>query len=478
MGSRLVWTYHELRGDLPFKIEELHLQYGPVVRIAPDELSFTDPIVMKDIYGGTSLRQLDRDPYIFPPPDFGPKGNLILAGHAEHARLRRVMNEGFTPHAIHFHSNIVRQHARELISHIRERCNTPLNITDLFGRAAFDIIGHLTIGEELRSLAEERNHPLYAFVMKGFVGGLVMSVLNHHGLYSFFKKLIPISILEEQNILSAMIQRRLSLSAAKQMLDFVSYLERPLKSGARLNGEEIEASSLVLLIGGSETVATTLTGACLYLLRNSQRLDRLTNEIRNTFATATDISVETTRASHSPYLSACIEEALRIVTPSPFSLARRTSKPTNIAGYTVPAHTSVGLAQWASFHSPDNFNEPYRFLPERFLSQPTKGYPAAFEPNSVFHPWSFGPRNCPGRNLAYIEMRLILAHLLWNFDMRLDPRHIDFEWRDQKADLVWRRQPLNVVFKERDSLDLREKRIRVVEPLPSARFALSDDLCR
>lgn len=63
-------------------------------------------------------------------------------------------------------------------------------------------------------------------------------------------------------------------------------------------------------------------------------------------------------------------------------------------------------------------------------------------------PFSFGPRDCIGRNLAYHEMRLIMAKLLWNFDMELDPRSEG--WTEAlRTFVIWEKSPLLVRLKAR-----------------------------
>lgn len=57
-------------------------------------------------------------------------------------------------------------------------------------------------------------------------------------------------------------------------------------------------------------------------------------------------------------------------------------------------------------------------------------------------PFSFGPRNCIGRNLAYAEMRTIMARLVFNFDLTLAPESKN--WLDQKIYNLWQKPPLMV----------------------------------
>jgi averantin hydroxylase len=57
-------------------------------------------------------------------------------------------------------------------------------------------------------------------------------------------------------------------------------------------------------------------------------------------------------------------------------------------------------------------------------------------------PFSLGPRGCIGRNLAYAEMRLILAKVLWNFDLELDEQRCGEWMKCQKIYFLWEKPPL------------------------------------
>ena len=59
------------------------------------------------------------------------------------------------------------------------------------------------------------------------------------------------------------------------------------------------------------------------------------------------------------------------------------------------------------------------------------------------NPFSFGPRNCLGKNLAYAEMRVILAKVLWHFDLELRPGMDDWLER-HKLFMLWEKPALMV----------------------------------
>jgi averantin hydroxylase len=99
----------------------------------------------------------------------------------------------------------------------------------------------------------------------------------------------------------------------------------------------------------------------------------------------------------------------------------------------------VVVQPYAAFHSPSNFHLPDSFIPERFLD----GRDSEFKNDNrdVLQPFSVGPRNCIGRNLANVEMRLILTRVLFNFDLELDEARTG-NWLDQKAFALWEKRPL------------------------------------
>lgn len=103
------------------------------------------------------------------------------------------------------------------------------------------------------------------------------------------------------------------------------------------------------------------------------------------------------------------------------------------------------VAQWAAYHSSANFSQPELFAPERWLQDPSSIF--AFDKRDVFEPFSIGPRNCIGKNLAWLEMRLILARVLWSFDLELQ----DAEWDPDKQDVyvLWQKPALNVKLRAR-----------------------------
>lgn len=219
-------------------------------------------------------------------------------------------------------------------------------------------------------------------------------------------------------------------------IDFFGHL---LKSD-KMTPRDLVGNADVLLLAGSETTATALDGLTWYLLKNPACLQALTTELLGTFTSLDQITSDTTAGL--PYLNACIEEGLRIFPPAPFALPRD-SPGAFIDGHFVPAGVVVGNEVYAMQTDPRNFEAPDSFRPDRWIGEGLAG-----DDRRASQPFSTGPRACLGVNLAYMEMRIALAKLVWSFEMEM-ACEID-EWNDVCTNfLLWRKPSFLVKYHPR-----------------------------
>lgn len=186
---------------------------------------------------------------------------------------------------------------------------------------------------------------------------------------------------------------------------------------------------------GTETTATALSGATYHLLCNPTILQKLTTEIRTTFSTFDDLTLES--LPRLSYLHGCLQESLRMYPPVPSILPRMVPKGgAVICDYWLPEGTLIGVPQYATYRAPSHFKNPNEFHPERWLGDPEY----KDDHLDAMEPFSTGPRNCIGKNLAWLEMRLLFATVLLTFDLELCPE--SKEWSDQKVYTLWEKKPL------------------------------------
>jgi cytochrome P450 len=187
-------------------------------------------------------------------------------------------------------------------------------------------------------------------------------------------------------------------------------------SAKSLSHTEIILNMALFISAGTDTTATALTGWTYFVSTHPDVYSRLITEIRGAFTTESDMVWQNVKELR--YLEATLLEALRLFPPSPASQQRIVPRGgATIDGYHLPAGTTVAVSPWSATHSCLNFHEPDMFRPERWLGEDER---FANDRLGASLPFGTGPRVCIGKNLAYMEMRLVAAHLLWNFDVELD----------------------------------------------------------
>ena len=410
-ACRIFWAYHQFKGDLVFQIKALHDIYGPVVRVAPHELSFTDTAAWRDIYtvNNNLKQQLPRDPYVLPPPPPDVPGDgLIMAGDVAHARLRKQLAYAFNTKALDEQQSLIQSHIDTLIDQFRNF--TVSAITDQnaavvdFAKwtslATFDIVAELAFGERFGCLEKGEYNDLAARITGSNATGALLSCLARFGLLNLVWKLNARAMARQQKEFNSknlpMIERRMKehedgTDGGKR--DFCSYILGKNEDGESQSWrkEDIHLLAISFIVAGTETTGTTLAATMWFLLKNPRCMAKLAAEIRGAFREERDIDMA--GASKLQYLLACIEEGLRLATPAPFSIARKTPADMTVAGLKVPRGTSVGVPQYAAWHVERNFDRPMDFIPERWLDGDQ------FVPGEKrgFVPFGVGPRNCIGK---------------------------------------------------------------------------------
>ncbi|KAK4494541.1 hypothetical protein PRZ48_013897 [Zasmidium cellare] len=198
--------------------------------------------------------------------------------------------------------------------------------------------------------------------------------------------------------------------------------------------EELISQSMIFLAAGSGTVQSALTGATFYLLKNPQALEKLQEEVRDALESVDEITDQST--SCMPYLNAVIQEGLRLFPPLPSRLPR-VSPGAIIDGHYVPKGAVVSATTYDMSRDSRYWYQPDEFWPERWISSNDR--------REASKPFSTRPRACIGVNLALLEMRLVLARLVYTFNMESVSRSEKWD-EGLKVYFLWKKPPLRVRF--------------------------------
>ncbi|GKU08617.1 unnamed protein product [Fusarium langsethiae] len=454
--TQLPYFYHLTQGDWIVTVSKLHDQYGPAVRFTPNDVSFITADAVKTIYGhkNSEAKTFQKDLRIY--RQNRPVSDIITSSHDDHKRMRRLLSHAFSIKALRRQEDIVNHYVDQFISGLTERARNGTNVDMVawYNFATFDLIGHLALGQPFGCLETGTYHPWVKVLFTGIKAVLFTQILARFGIQKWANWLIPAkynkATATHYQFTAHAALARIDANDTKSQ-DFMSYILRHNDEKGMSKAEIIENASL-LIIAGSETTATLLSGTTYYLLKNPDKLSKLTNEIRSRFNSEEEITL--TAVDQLQYLLACFSEGLRMYPPVPAGLARLAPKGGElIEGYWVPEKTSVSVPHRPAYLSSYNFKYPNKFVPERWLDDPEY----ASDSKPVVQPFSAGPRDCIGKNLAYTEMRILLTRLLWKFDLELLPESKD--WDQQDVFLLYEKRQLHVklteVVREKSLVDVK-----------------------
>ncbi|KAI1804351.1 cytochrome P450 [Daldinia bambusicola] len=435
--------YHIVKGDIHNKARELHDKYGPVIRITPYEVIFNDPQAWKDIYGHRAAGAPELEKWTeFYKPNTDLPDTLIICDRADHGMIRRQLSHGFSDKSMREQGELIKGYVELLIKRLHENSDNgraPLNMREWYNWTTFDVIGDLGFGRSFGCLENSGYHPWIKLITSTFRENAIFQALGHLGLTPLVKYLFRWNVMaqnkEQLNLVAETLDER--IKSGRERPDLIDSLIKK-KDDLGLDFDKLVGNANLLIIAGSETTATLLCGATYLLATNPRALAKVTEEVRSSFNSDEEITL--TSVGKLRYMLACLNESLRQYPPVTTDLPRRIPKGgANIVGKFLPEGTICSVFQWVINYDQRWWKDPYKFAPERWLDDPEYEN----DRRDAMQPFSHGPRNCIGKNLAYAEMRLILAKVLFNFDMAID--EASRNWTEgQQAYGVWAKPSLYV----------------------------------
>ncbi|TGZ76304.1 cytochrome P450 [Ascodesmis nigricans] len=442
------YTILLLSGRVHITVARLHNLYGPHLRLGPSTISFSSPTSWKHIYGHIGGRKTFlKSPMYDQGGDPHVRDIVSERDPAKHGPLRRLTSHAFSAKALTEQEDVVQAYVDKLVCQINVHATKqPEEMVKWYNFATFDVIGDLAFGQPFGSLDNGEPHFWVSMILDSVTAAAwKMVAVKIAGTGRLSKYLMPRGLREKRErhyeYSRKTVERRINSPTTRK--DFMSKILSE-KDAKGYDLTFLTHHSSVLIVAGSETTATFLSGVTYYLCRTPHAYAKLTQELRSAFSSYEHITgMETERCS---YLKAVIDEGLRIYPPVSFGLPR-TSPGEIVDGVFLPEGTECFTSSWAATHSELNFHRPYDFLPERWLD------PDCTDQKEASQPFSLGSRVCLGRNLALMEMRLILAKMLWVYDMELVDDVDKLDWvRDGTANPLWRKPPLMVRFTRREGV--------------------------
>lgn len=233
---------------------------------------------------------------------------------------------------------------------IAVKSNTVQDLSAWYNFTTFDLTGEFAFGEAFHCLERGgQRHFFLETVDKGVVLGLQMQQFERYGLLTMLKPFIPRSATKPKDDMDKytqeLVDRRLERGYDFETTDVFNYLLQNKNDDDKLTRAELYENGIILVVAGSETTATLLTGATYFLCKNPSKLSKVQDEVRNAFAE--DAEIDAKSVNGLSYMCAVLSETLRMFPPTAFPFARIVSTEGGqfVAGHHIPEGVSELLAQ-------------------------------------------------------------------------------------------------------------------------------------
>ncbi|CAM1321594.1 Uncharacterised protein g7825 [Pycnogonum litorale] len=203
--------------------------------------------------------------------------------------------------------------------------------------------------------------------------------------------------------------------------DFIYHYFSAMKKEREVEGtntiftdDSLTATILDIFGGGSETSATFVRWAILYLTEYPEIAKKMQQEIDN--VTGRSRLPCWSDKVNLPYTTACMQEVERVASVVHMSVIHTCVESFKWNDYVIPKSTNILYNIWAVHHDPKLWKDPDQFNPDRFIDD--SGHVSRPE---YLIPFGTGRRICPGEMLGRMETFLYLATFVSRFDFQAVP---------------------------------------------------------
>ncbi|KAL4917545.1 cytochrome P450 [Aspergillus aurantiobrunneus] len=421
LSSRWIQTIRQA-GNEVLTIHALHRKHGPVVRLAPDQLSVNSLHGLRVIYTGAFEKDpLYRELFL----NFHTENLVGMVQNAPHARQKRMLSRVYSksylqesPDLRDLSAVILSQRLLPILQQ-KAASGETVNVLPLFQAVGMDFTSSYLFGTQ--------NGTRYLFNLPEWQRWLEE--------YEQFKHLSPDERANgsiERWCLSLCQQMKYSkIDSGTTSTEPVVYnqLRHAVEKSPDSRPIDLTVASELLdhLIAGHETSGITFT----YIMWELSQQPTLQDELRRELLTLqpplqypffTEMVDGLPTLPHPseidslPLLDAIIRETLRVHAPASSPLPRvtpETPNGTSIDGFnSIPGGITVSASAYTLHRIEEVYPRPTEWLPQRWLN-PDSG--KKHDMRRLWWPFGSGGRMCLGSNFALQEIKLVMAAVYTNY---------------------------------------------------------------
>ncbi|NNE77002.1 MAG: cytochrome P450, partial [Pricia sp.] len=179
-------------------------------------------------------------------------------------------------------------------------------------------------------------------------------------------------------------------------------LKARYEDGTPMSRKQLIDEVMILFTAGHETTANVLSFTLFLLAKHPEAQEKVYQEVKNVDFLG---SGRMTIFENLSFTKQCIEEAMRLYPPV-YVIDRVSLEDDTVSGRDFKKRTIWLMSMYELHRHPDFWEEPAKFLPERFNPKNKKDY------SEYYFPFGAGPRMCIGNNFAMYEMIITVSTLI------------------------------------------------------------------
>ncbi|KAK4248362.1 cytochrome P450 [Corynascus novoguineensis] len=416
----------------------LHRRYGPVVRIAPGEVSVASPEAARALL--SAGKRFFKTPFyaVFPPPE---NPDIFTETREDvHATKKRVANVPYSMAAMQqlspFIDDTIELLARKIETFIDKEPRGVFNLGDYLHYFAFDVLGEVAFSRSFGFLEEGRDvdGAIKTIDNSQWYNGLVGQVpeldylLRRNPLWQFVPWLSTKNALITRMALEEMSRRQpfdkdngglLRTGDGRQDL-MASLIQGYLKDPQRFGEKDVFSVAHGAIFAGSDSTASTMQSFFWHVLNAPPVYQSILHELEQAIgegAIPAEGNLTWNQAQSLPYLQACLKEAMRVRPAVGLNITRLVPpEGAELDGHFFPGGTTVACNGWVLHRDRDIFGQDADdYRPERWLEDEEK----AKKMERYMFQFGGGSHLCIGRNLALLEINKVVPRLLRDYRFEL-----------------------------------------------------------
>jgi len=328
---------------------------------------------------------------------------LLIAPHEFWRQNRKIVNPAFRHQKLEEYFSEIQKSTQTLINGYRD--NHSYNIHQDMMQLTLSIISKVLFQIDLSGRSEKVSQAIHDYMY---------GMEEHIFHISKFQKHLPTKTNKKFNnavkylnsiIFDLIKQRRIDYATQDDLIS--TLIKAQVNDGAKgITDEYLRDELMTFMVGGHETTANALTWTFYHLAKNPKVLNELKNEVDSVLSSSYLLYEDLVKFQ---YMDTVINESLRI-TPPVWITSREVLKDDEFMGVKLKKGMITIVSAYFLHHNPKYWTNPSEFKPERFKTDYNK---------KAFVPFGVGARSCIGEMLAKVELKVILALFIKNFDFRL-----------------------------------------------------------